>query len=202
MSENFTLFCYNKIGDNKMKNDFKLYILSGKARHGKTTTANLIKEVYAKYGKNVVITSFAKYIKMYAKEITDWDGSEETKPRKLLQTLGTEVIRGKLGKEDFFVKRIDEDLDVYKLFTDIVVIEDARIPLEIDYFVNKYKNSVKTIHIERGDYRSCLTPLEQSHETEKGLDNYDAYIYTIVNDGTIDDLKSRVSSLIERIEEK
>ena len=44
-------------------------------------------------GKKVIFSRAGKYIKFYAMEITGWDGSEESKPRELLQTLGTDVIR-------------------------------------------------------------------------------------------------------------
>lgn len=37
-----------------------------------------------------IITSFSKYIKMYAKEIIGWDGNEP-KPRKFLQDLGVTI---------------------------------------------------------------------------------------------------------------
>ena len=77
----------------------KIYLLSGKARHGKDTIAGYLKEFYEKDGKKVIFSRAGKYIKFYAMEMTGWDGSEETKPRTLLQELGTDVIRNKLNKK-------------------------------------------------------------------------------------------------------
>ena len=60
----------------------KIYVISGKARHGKDTVALDIKEVYEKKGLKVINLAYGSYIKEYAKRISNWDGSEETKPRE------------------------------------------------------------------------------------------------------------------------
>ena len=74
-------------------------------------------------------------IKYYAKLISSWDGSEETKPRTLLQQLGTEVIRYQIDNE-FFIKRIIDDIKVLSYFCDIITISDARLPEELDLVTN------------------------------------------------------------------
>ncbi len=183
-----------------MKENLTIYLISGKARHGKTTTANMIKDYYTSIGKKSLVTSYGKYIKMYVKEITDWDGRDETKPRDMLQSLGTEVIRKKLGKEDFYVKRLDEDMDVYNEYVDAVMIDDVRLPIEMDYFLDRYPERIKTIHVVRPNFESELTSKQKGHETEIGLDNYSKYDYTILNDGSLDDLRTKVYSIIEGIE--
>ncbi len=186
----------------KLKENLTIYLISGKARHGKTTSANMIKDYYKSLGKNSLVTSYGKYIKMYVKEITDWDGRDETKPRELLQSLGTEVIRKKLGKEDFYVKRLDEDMDVYNEFVEAVMIDDVRLPIEIEYFKERYPERIKTIHIIRPEFESELTGKQKSHITEVGLDNYSDYDYTILNDGSLEDLREKINTLIEGIEVK
>lgn len=72
------------------------YIICGKARHGKDTIAEIIKEYYEQKNKKLINLQYSSYIKEYAKKISNWDGSEETKPRELLQQLGTNVIRQKI----------------------------------------------------------------------------------------------------------
>lgn len=74
----------------------KIFLIAGKARHGKDTVAQMIIEEYQKNNKKGLNLSLGSYIKMYAQKITDWDGNEETKPREVLQQLGTEIIRKKL----------------------------------------------------------------------------------------------------------
>lgn len=183
-----------------MKENLTIYLISGKARHGKTTTANMIKDYMEFLGKKTIVTSFGKYIKMYAKDIIGWDGVSEPKPRTLLQELGTEVIREKLGKNDLFVKRLDDDFDVYNEYVDVVALDDVRLPIEMDYFKERYPSRIKSIHIERTNFDSDLNTKEQAHITEIGLDNYTDYDYTITNDGTLDDLKSKVIKMIGELE--
>ena len=183
-----------------MKENLTIYLISGRARHGKTTTANMIKDYYKDKGMKSLVTSYAKYIKMYAQELSDWDGSEETKPRDLLQNLGTEIIREKLGKNELFVRRIDDDLDVYNEYVQAVMIDDVRLPIEMDYFKERYPSRIKTIHIIRPNFETELNAKQQSHKTEVGLDNYGSYDYTIMNDGTLDDLRNKVYELIGEIQ--
>ena len=73
-----------------------IFIISGKARHGKDTVAKMIRDYYERIGLNTINLQYSTPIKEYAKKISSWDGSEETKPRELLQTLGTELIRQKI----------------------------------------------------------------------------------------------------------
>ena len=77
------------------KNPF-IFIISGKARHGKDTVASMIRNAYEKIGLNTINLQYSTPIKEYAKKISNWDGSDETKPRELLQLLGTELIRQKI----------------------------------------------------------------------------------------------------------
>lgn len=178
---------------------FKLFIISGKARHGKTTLANMIKEYYKEKSEDSIITSYAKYIKMYAREITDWDGNEETKPRELLQALGI-LIRTHLNIPNILIDRIREDIKLYEIFFKYIIIDDARLPEEIDYFKRIYPNNVVTIHIERPNYINDLSEEENMHYTEQMLDNYADYDYTIINDGTLDNLKEKVRKLLGGID--
>ena len=82
-----------------------VYIVCGKARHGKDTVAEIIRNYYEELNLKILNIQYSSYIKDYAKKISNWDGSEETKPRELLQQLGTNVIREKIDNL-FFVKRI------------------------------------------------------------------------------------------------
>ena len=99
----------------------KIIILAGKARAGKDTFASFVKDYAEKNNLKYANLQFSYYIKMYAKILSDWDGSEETKPRTLLQQLGTEVIRYQIDNE-FFIKRIIDDIKVLSYFCDIIYI--------------------------------------------------------------------------------
>lgn len=180
-----------------MKENLTIYLISGKARHGKTTTANMIKDYLNSVDVKSVITSYGKYIKMYVSEITGWDGVSEPKPREMLQTLGTAIIREKLGRNDFYVKRLDEDMDVYNEYVNAVIIDDVRLPIEMDYYKERYPERIRTIHIIRPNFENDLTSKQRLHSTEIGLDNYTDYNYVIYNDGTLDDLREKVNNIVK-----
>ena len=99
-----------------------IFLMCGKAKHGKDTFSGYLKDVYEKNGKKVIITQLSKYIKYYAREISGWNLTEEDKPRELLQQLGTGVIREHLNKEDLFINRMIEDIEVFSCFYDVIII--------------------------------------------------------------------------------
>ena len=71
----------------------KIFLIGGKSGSGKGEVAKLIKEYYIYKLEESVITEYSKYLKLYATELTDWDGNPVTKPRKYLQSIG-DVARG------------------------------------------------------------------------------------------------------------
>ena len=175
-----------------VKKNIKLYILSGKARSGKDVVANIIKDYY--YDKKSIIISFGHYIKDYAKRVSDWDGSEENKPRELLQQLGIELIKNKID-DKLFINRILEDIEVFSYFYDIIIVDDARLIDEIETLKNKFNNSI-SIRIIRTNYNNGLTDIENNHLTEVGLDNYNKFDYTIENNNDYNDLKNKVENIL------
>lgn len=174
-----------------------IYLLAGKARSGKDTIMTMIKQYYETQNKAVVQLGYADYIKDYAMKITNWDGKDETKPRELLQIIGTDIIRNQIDK-DFFIKRICEDITVYKYFFDVIIISGARFPNEIDIPKKLFKE-VKAINVERPNFTNELTEKEKRHITEHGLESYNNYDYTIINDGDLEKLKTSVKQMIEEV---
>ena len=134
---------------------------------------------------------------MYAKEIAKWDGDNETKPRQLLQDLGTELIRKQID-EYFFIKRIIQDIDIYSRYFDIITISDGRLPEEFAAIKLAYPETV-TVHVTRPGYVSHLTKGQKAHLTETLVDeiNYD---YEIVNDGTLEDLEKKATKFCKEID--
>jgi len=177
----------------------KIYFISGKAQHGKTTTGSIIKDEYEKRGKKVAVTLYARYLKDYAKSFFGWDGREETKPRELLQQLGTDIIRGKLNKQEFFVNRMIEDIEILSYFFDVIIVDDVRIEIEIEKPKRVFDN-ITCIEIIRDNFDNGLTDKQKHNLTEIGLDNYHKFDYTVYNDGSIDDLKSKIISIIDKEE--
>lgn len=177
-----------------------IFIISGKARNGKDTVAKMIRDSYERVGLNTINLQYSTPIKDYAKKISNWDGSEESKPRELLQLLGTELIRQKIDFL-FFVKRLISDIKVYSYFYDIITVSDARAKVELDIPRQELKKVI-IINIERPSLESNLTKNEQKHYTEIDLDDYDNYDYKIVNDGTLEELEQKVNDILEDIKRR
>jgi dephospho-CoA kinase len=175
------------------KHNSKIIILTGKAQSGKNETANIIKKYLEKQNNKTIIISYAKYLKDYAKEITNWNGKESTKPREFLQQLGVELIKNKID-EDFLINRIKEDIKIYEYFFDTIIISDARFISEIEAIKTKNKIVIK---IEGKENK--LTKLEKEHITEKALDNYNNYDYIIQNKTTKQELKKQIKQIMEEI---
>ncbi len=176
----------------------KIYLLAGKARTGKDTVANAIIDYYEKRNKKVVRLGFSDYIKNYAMKITKWDGTDENKPRDLLQELGTDLVRNKINK-DFFINRICEDIMVYSYYFDAIVISGARFPNELDSPKSKFKNVI-VIKMERPNYENNLTEKQKKHITEHALENYQNYDYLLENDSSIENLILKTNKMLEEVE--
>jgi len=175
----------------------QIYIIAGKARHGKNAVADIIKEHYQANGKKAIDIAYAYYIKQYAQKVSDWDGNEDTKPRSLLQAIGTDIIRKQIDY-DFFANRMLQDITIYSYFVDAIIISDARYPDEIDTPKGAHPTAI-SIHVEKPDVVSDLSTTQQQHLSETGLDNYASYDYSIINDGDLNMLKEKVIKIIKEV---
>ena len=180
-----------------IKKEPMIFLIVGKARHGKDTVSDLIRDYYK--DKKTINDSYAYYMKDYAKRITDWDGSENTKPREFLQQFGTNLVRNKID-EFFFINRMIEDLKIFSYFFDVVTISDGRLVKEIDTIRENF-NNVIVIRVNRPNFDNGLTEEQKNHLTETGLDNYNNYDYIIENDGTIENLKDKIEKILEGLYE-
>lgn len=171
----------------------EIYLVAGKSGSGKGKVANIIKEYYLSIGKKPIITEFSKYAKMYAKEVLGWEGNDP-KPRKFLQDIGV-TIRDNMDMPRFFIDRMMQDIQVYNLYFDVVIIADVRLPQEIDEFKKVY-SSVYSIYVENQFSPSKLSVDEQMHITETALESYNNFDITIANDD-LNTLDNKVIKFIE-----
>ena len=172
----------------------EVILIAGKGRHGKDTTGNIIEEYLKEKGYKVARSQISRTLKEYAKYYFGWDGREETKPRDLLQKLGTEIIREKLGKEEFFVNRMIEDIDVLSYFFDFLIVTDIRLILEIEK-ISKVTKPLK-LKVIRKDFDNGFSEEQKNHRTEVELDNYDKFDYVIENT-TLEKLKEDTINIIK-----
>lgn len=173
----------------------KIYMIAGKARHGKDTLANYIKEYNERKNIKTIILQISTPLKYYAEKVLNWDYSEDSKPREFLQHIGISVIREKMG-QDFLIKRLVDDIKILFNYCDCIIVSDVRMPIEFDT-VDKEFNFVKNILIERPNFETNLTKDEQKHITEVALSNYDNYDLKILNDGSLLDLKIKIEKILE-----
>ena len=89
-----------------MKDKILIFLISGRARNGKGTVSKLLKEKLEEKNFKVCEIQVMRTLKGYLKDYFDWDGTEETKPRKMLQQIGTDIIREKMNKEYFHIDRL------------------------------------------------------------------------------------------------
>ncbi len=170
----------------------KLILISGRARSGKTQTAKILKKKLQDQKLKVVITEFSKYIKMFAKEMTSWDGVKEPKPRKFLQDLGF-YIRHQSKNQKYFIDRMKEDIEIYEELIDVLIISDVRLKEEIEYFL---EFTPITIRVKNDNNNYDLTEEESAHETEHALDFYDNWNYVFENKN-LDEISLLLNKVVE-----
>lgn len=122
---------------------------------------------------------------------------KETKPRDLLQELGTEVIRNKLNKKEMFIQRQLDDIEIYSYFYDAIIVPDIRLPREIDSVKEKFDNVV-TIEVNRINFDSSLTGNQKKHITETAMDNYKDFDYIVTND-TLEKLEEDIYKIYREV---
>ena len=65
-----------------------LFVIGGKARSGKTTFGELLKDHLKENGYNACLMKITEPLYEYAKNYFYWDGRDGSKPREFLQKLG------------------------------------------------------------------------------------------------------------------
>lgn len=165
-----------------------IFVLSGKAKSGKNLIADKIENYYK--NKRCIQISYAFYLKNYVKNIYDWNGSEEDKPRELLQKIGIDLIKNKIDS-NLLIRRVCEDIKVYSYFYDIIIITDARLKDEIE-IPKRLFNNVVTIRIDSIYYDKKITIEQMNHITETNLDNYDKFDYIINDFDKLEEILSKI----------
>jgi hypothetical protein len=176
---------------------FPLIGIAGAARSGKDTIG---KYIVTEYG--YVHLSFAEPLRQFVCEITaipredldaekekviDWIGKS---PRQMLQTLGTEWGRQMVNENLWVLSAMQRALALaendnrYSLFTDV------RFENEADAI--RQRGGI-IIHVSRPDALQVA-----AHVSEAGVP-FERTDWRIVNDGTLDDLYTRVNEIMENV---
>ena len=173
----------------------KVVCISGKAQNGKDTTATIMKNLLEDECK-VLTVHYADLLKYICRQFFKWDGQKDENGRTLLQYVGTDVIRKKYP--DYWVEFVSGVLKLFPNTWDYVLIPDCRFPNEIETMRSEGFDVIH-VHVVRDGFKSPLTDEQQKHPSETALDGYPADI-TLHNDGSISDLRSKVSELLPELE--
>ena len=157
----------------------KLFLICGKAESGKNTFAELLKKEYENNGQKVCLLRITAPLYNYVRDYFGWDGKDSTKPRKMLQELGIEVIKEKLGMRFFLLDRLSDDIKILSNYFDVGIITDGRLIDEFNYLKELYPD-MQIIRIYR-DEENKLTEEEKKHITETDLDKEYQYNYEVHN---------------------
>ena len=175
----------------------KIYVIGGKAKSGKNTFGNFLREELKNYGYKPCVMHITEPLYSYAKNYFEWNESLE-KPREFLQKMGIEIIQEKLGKKTFLLDRLQEDIEILSEFFDAFIIVDARLKIEFETLKAKYDN-VTTFRIKKYNVFEELTEEEKAHITENDLNDYNNFDYEIINT-SITNLKETVQKIIAKEE--
>lgn len=171
----------------------KVILISGKARNGKDTAATLIREKLIEDKHRVLITHYADLLKFICRNYFGWDGAKDEKGRRMLQYVGTDVVREK--DPNLWVNFVVQMLKYFHENWDYVIIPDCRFPNEVSVMRDSGFETLY-LRIVRSNFVSPLTEDQQNHPSETALDGYEAD-YCIDNSGTLSDLKTKVNNWIK-----
>lgn len=174
--------------------------ITGHARHGKDSTADIIVKHmgFKKYALADVMKDACRVIfgwddrHLYGDLKDVVDPTFGVSPRHALQSLGTEWGQWKLSEYDSFKETTGRKLWVNSLLSKIdgnAVISDVRFPHEADAIHGKGG----IVILVRRDY-----PIDLTHESERGVCDIKAD-YTVNNFGTLVDLEWQVCELLSKL---
>lgn len=187
-------------------NNMAIISISGKIGSGKDTIADIIMQ-YTPYHRWQV-KKFAGKLKDIAEILTgvpkiNFEDQEFKQQdmgpewgmtyRDLLQKLGTEAMRSGLHKNVWvnalfadYQFNIEEDEQIHYW-----IITDSRFPNELAAVKKHNGIAIKVI-------RDSGNTIGITHTSETVLDNYTEWDYVIDNNGTLEELKTQVLSILEK----
>lgn len=166
----------------------KLILVSGKANSGKDTTIDLMIEYLQEKGYRCTKLAFAKYLKDICKNHLGWSGEKDEEGRTMLQYIGTDIIRDKLGWNTFHVNRVCEDIKIIEDQYDFIFISDARFANELYFAKSVFLDKCTDLLIKRINLESSLDVKQLSHKSENALGDY-KHKHRLNNSGSLEFLK-------------
>ena len=173
----------------------KIVCFGGKGQHGKDTSANYLKGFLDDKNYKTLIVHYADLLKFICMQWFGWDGIKDDYGRKLLQEIGTDIIRA--DDPDYWVDFVAKLLLKFKNRWDFILIPDCRFPNELERLRELQFDTVY-VRVNRSNFVSPLSKESQEHISEVALDDYPADFY-IENSGTKAELRNKIIPLISAL---
>ena len=199
-----------------MKNKKTVIGFIGKARNGKDVSFGFMKDYLNSKGIEIEHESFAKLLKEQARQICYFDDLKDEPGRRLLQDLSkpikayVDTLAAKYPDNEFYQDMANGAYYPAHTLKDIRTsdktlfgITDFRFQSETSLFGSKDDINLITIRIIRTNpdgslYTGDLSPEALADISENDLNDYET-TYTIMNDGTLEDLRVKVEELTKEI---
>lgn len=167
----------------------RIILISGKAQHGKDTTAMYLTESLKllPFGSSKTV-HYGDLLKYVCQTFFDWDGVKDSAGRTLLQYVGTDIVRKE--NPDYWASFLADMVGFFSKAWDYIIIPDTRFPNEISVWLDR-GYEVTHIRVVRPGYNT-LSGEQQGHISETALDN-ELPDLILINDGTLADLKRKVN---------
>lgn len=173
----------------------KIILVSGKARHGKDTAAELMASMLHAKGMSAKIIHYADLLKYLCKQYFNWNGEKDDAGRTLLQHVGTDVIRAQ--NPDYWVDFVISFVRLFEKEWDFVIIPDTRFPNEIERWKQEGFD-VSYIRVVRPEFQSDLSEEQMNHPSETALDHYPAD-FLVNNSRDLAYLQDKLSMVVSYI---
>lgn len=172
----------------------------GKARSGKTTVLNIMKEIYSKNGAKVAHYDVSHTLYPITETLFPGSVYGEHKDRTKLQLVG-QTIRE--YEPDFWINTMHKAIlnETISNCVDVLIITGVRQPNEYQYLkdnnfiIIKVKSSeaIRKLRAEKAGDTNYKEAFE--HETENYIDNFESS-FVIENTGSKESLKNKVKILL------
>lgn len=163
----------------------KIIAISGKAQHGKDTTATILAKLLEDQGNTVLIFHYSDLLKYLCRTYLGWNGVKDEAGRELLQRIGTDVVRK--SDSNFWTDFSRRFLSLLPNEWDYVLIPDCRFPNEVAI-------ADRHLRVVRSNFQSPLSEEQLNHKSETALDQTMADIW-LYNDGTLADLEKKIKEV-------
>lgn len=171
----------------------KIICISGKAQHGKDTTASILQNELEKLGNRVVIIHYADLLKFICTKYFNWDGNKDKAGRTMLQEKGKDA---RDQNPDYWVDFVIGLIRMYSKEWDYVLIPDTRYPNEVEKITSDWQDTVH-MRIVRPNFDNGLTEQQKMHSSETALDDYPFDM--LIENTTMEELKNNILEVLPKI---